>query len=145
MTHSAKIVGLSVAVGVASLAAFSGCASSKSQILASEESQVKLRSIQTRAFETTDRTKMLRTVMATLQDLGFVVDSADETLGSVTGTKLDGYALRMTVTVRPRGNTQLAVRASAQYNLAAVEDPEPYQQFFTSLSKAIFLTAQQVD
>ena len=122
-----------------------GCASSKSQILASEESQVKLRAMQTRAFDTTDRTKLLRTVMATLQDLGFVVDIADETLGTVTGTKLDGYALRMTVTVRPRGDTQQLVRASAQYNLAAVQEPEPYQQFFASLSKAMFLTAQQVD
>lgn len=41
--------------------------------------------------------------------------------------------------------TQLMVRASAQYNLKAIEDPEPYQQFFASLSKAIFLTAPQVD
>ncbi|MCE2924093.1 MAG: hypothetical protein ACK54T_00235 [bacterium] len=83
--------------------------------------------------------------MATLQDLGFVVDSADDTLGTVTGTKLDGYALRMTVSIRAKGSTQLMVRASAQYNLKAIEDPEPYQQFFASLSKAIFLTAQQVD
>ena len=41
--------------------------------------------------------------------------------------------------------TQLMVRASAQYNLKAIEDPEPYQQFFASHSKAIFLTAQQFD
>jgi hypothetical protein len=123
----------------------SACGSSKQQILASEESQVKLRSIQTRAFDTTDRNKMLRTVMATLQDLGFVVDSADDSVGTVTGTKLDGYALRMTVSVQSRGASQLAVRASAQYGLKAVEDPEPYQQFFASLSKAIFLTAQQID
>jgi hypothetical protein len=51
----------------------------------------------------------------------------------------------MTVSVRPRGETQLIVRANAQYNITAVEDPEPYQQFFDALSKAIFLTAQQVD
>lgn len=122
-----------------------GCASSKSHILSSEESQVKLRSIQTRAFDATDRQRMLRTVIATLQDLNFVIDSADETLGSVTATKLDRYALRMTVTVRPRGSTQLMVRASGQYNLRAVEDPEPYQNFFAALEKALFLTAHQVD
>jgi starvation-inducible outer membrane lipoprotein len=122
-----------------------GCASSKSQVMASEESQVQLRSIQSRAFDTTDKNKMLRTVMATLQDLGFVVDNADETLGSVSATKLDRYALKMTVTVRPRGTRQLLVRANAQYQLRSVDDPEPYQQFFTALEKSIFLTAHQVD
>lgn len=121
------------------------CAPSTKQVLATKESQVKLRSIQTRVFDTTDRNKMLRTVIATLQDLGFIVDKADDVLGAVSGTKLDNYTLRMTVSVRPRGETQLLVRANAQYNLTAVEDPEPYQQFFDALSKSIFLTAHQVD
>jgi len=121
------------------------CAPSTKQVLATNESQVKLRAIQTRAFDTTDRDKMLRTVIATLQDLGFIVDKADNVLGAVSATKLDRYTLRMTVSVRPHGKTQLLVRANAQYNIAAVENPEPYQQFFDALSKAIFLTAQQVN
>jgi hypothetical protein len=118
---------------------------SRQQALATSESQLALRQIQSRAFDTTDRDMMLRTVIATLQDLSFVVDKADATLGSVSGTKLDGYQLRMTVTVRPRGDTQLIVRANAQYNITPVEDPEPYQQFFTALEKSVFLTAQAVD
>jgi hypothetical protein len=118
---------------------------SRRQVLASSESQLALRQIQTRAFDTTDRERMLRTIIATLQDLSFVVDKADATLGSVSGTKLNGYQLRMTVTVRPRGATQLLVRANAQYNLVAVEDPEPYQQFFAALEKSAFLTAHNVD
>lgn len=121
------------------------CAPTTKQVLATSESQVKLRVIQTRAFDTTDKDKMLRTVIATLQDLGFVVDKADNVLGTVSGTKLDRYALRMTISVRPRGETQTLVRANAQYNIRAVEDPEPYQQFFNALSKSIFLTAHQVD
>jgi hypothetical protein len=121
------------------------CAPSTKQVLATKGSQVKLRSIQTRAFDTTNREKMLRTVIATLQDLGFIVDKADDVLGAVSATKLERYTLRMTVSVRPRGETQLLVRANAQYNITAVEDPEPYQQFFDALSKAIFLTAHQVD
>ncbi len=121
------------------------CAPSTKQVLATKGSQVKLRSIQTRAFDTTDKNKMLRTVIATLQDLGFIVDKADDVLGAVSATKLDRYTLRMTVSVRPRGETQLLVRANAQYNITAVENPEPYQQFFDALSKAIFLTAHQVD
>ena len=118
---------------------------SRQQALATSESQLALRQIQSRAFDTTDRDMMLRTVIATLQDLSFVIDKADATLGSVSGTKLDGYQLRMTVTVRPRGATQLIVRANAQYNITPVEDPEPYQQFFTALEKSVFLTAQAVD
>jgi len=121
------------------------CAPSTKQVLATKESQVKLRAIQSRAFDTTDKEMMLRTVIATLQDLGFIIDKADDVLGTVSGTKLDRYALRMTVSVRPRGQTQLLVRGNAQYEIYAVEDPEPYQQFFEALSKALFLTAHQVD
>lgn len=121
------------------------CAPSTRQILATKESQVKLRAVQTRVFDAADTDKMLRTVIATLQDLGFIVDKADHVLGAVSGTKLDQYILRMTVSVRPRGDTQLLVRANAQYNITAVENPEPYQQFFDALSKAIFLTAHPVD
>lgn len=122
-----------------------GCASTQQRLLDSDSSQVQLRSIQTRAFDTADKEKTLRTVISTLQDLGFVIDKADATLGTVSATKLKGYALRMTVTVRPRGETQLLVRANAQYNVTPVTDPEPYQQFFTALEKAMFLTAHQAD
>ncbi len=119
----------------------SGCAPSTKQILASSESQVKLRSIQTRVFDTTDKLKTMRTVIATLQDLGFVIDKADDVLGSISATKWKGYALRMTVNVSLKGDSQTRVRANAQYNNIAVEDPEPYQQFFQSLEKSMFLTA----
>ena len=122
-----------------------GCASTQERLLDSDSSQVQLRSIQTRAFDTADKEKTLRTVISTLQDLGFVIDKADATLGTVSATKLKGYALRMTVTVRPRGETQLLVRANAQYNITPVTDPEPYQQFFSALEKAMFLTAHQAD
>jgi hypothetical protein len=122
-----------------------GCATTQQQLLDSEQSQLRLRSIQTRAFDTTDKEKTLRTVITTLQDLGFVIDKADATLGMVTATKLDRYALRMTVTVRPRGETQLLVRANAQYETNPVDDPEPYQHFFSALQKAMFLAAHEVD
>lgn len=121
------------------------CAPSTKQVLATSESQLKMRSIQSRYFDTTDKNKMLRTVIATLQDLEFIIDKADSTLGTVSATKLNQYNLRITVTVKERGESQLLVRANAQYNIYPVENPEPYQQFFDSLSKAIFLTAHEVD
>jgi hypothetical protein len=57
----------------------------------------------------------------------------------------NNYAIRATVTVRPRGATQLLVRANAQYNVQPVTDPEPYQQFFAALEKSVFLTAHHAD
>ncbi len=142
-TGKALLSGLA-ALGVVLMRA--GCQTdSRQQILATTKSQVELRSFQTRAFDTTDKEKTLRTVMATLQDLSFVLDKADAVLGTVSGTKFDGYQLRITVTVRPRGETQMLVRANAQYNITAVEDPEPYQQFFAALGRAMFLTAHEVE
>lgn len=110
-----------------------------------KETQVQLRSMQSRVFDTTDREKTLRTIIATLQDLSFVIDKADLDLGTISATKLSGYNLRITVSVRPRGTTQLSVRANASFNDAPMLDPKPYQDFFVSLEKAMFLTAQQVD
>jgi hypothetical protein len=131
---------------LAALLLLSACQTdSKDQILGTSQSAVQLRSYQSRAFDTTDRVKTLKTVISTLQDLSFVVDKADSVLGTVTATKLDKYALRMTVTVRERGSTQMLVRANAQYQVLAVEDPKPYQQFFEALQKAMFLTAHEVD
>ena len=136
---------LSVLVSVLLLSACLMQTDSRQQLLATDQSQVALRSIQTRIFDTDDKYIALRSVIATLQDLGFVIEEADDVLGSVSATKLDGYDLRITVTVRPRNSSQMLVRANAQYNDAAVDDPLPYQQFFTALERSMFLTAQRVD
>ena len=53
--------------------------------------------------------------------------------------------VRFTATIRPRGESQLVVRASAQFYLQAVEEPGPYQQFFRALEQAIFLHGQSVE
>jgi hypothetical protein len=101
--------------------------------------------MQSRVFDITDHNRLLRTIIATLQDLGFVIDDAEETLGTVSGTKRSGYFLRMTVSIRPRGTNQMIVRSNVQYNWQAIEDPEPYQYFFSTLSKALFLEAQPIE
>jgi hypothetical protein len=46
----------------------------------------------------------------------------------------------MTVSVMSRGQ-RMVVRANAQYNIEAVTDPLPYQQFFDALAKSMFLQA----
>ena len=123
-----------------------GCYSNANSVLDNKsQSQVQQRNYQSRAFATTNKNQTLRTVIATLQDLDFILNKADETLGTVSATKYtNNVPLLMTVSIRPRGATQLVVRANAQYGIKPVEDPTAYQDFFTSLSKAMFLEAQEV-
>lgn len=109
------------------------------------ESQVEVRSYQTRVFDTSDRLVLLRSIVATLQDLDFVIDKADAEFGVISATKLSGYSIRMTVTIRPRGDKQLLVRASGHYNLKTIEDPAMYQDFYSALNKSTFLTSHEVD
>jgi hypothetical protein len=124
----------------------SGCISTQKRLLDSDTSQLELRSIQTRSFDTTDRELMLRTVMATLQDFGFDLEAGEFALGTVTGVKwMNRELMRITVSVRPRGETQLLVRANCQIGNELVKEPVPYQRFFAALSKSLFLEAQQVE
>lgn len=122
----------------------SGCAASTGVITASG-SQVELRQMQTRDYDTLDKRGTLRAVVATLQDLGFVIDKADYELATISATKLQDYEIRMTVTVRDREGERLAVRVNARFNEDPITDPNAYQDFFTTLDKAMFLTLHEVD
>jgi hypothetical protein len=110
------------------LLVWTGCATTHDRLLDMDTSQVQLRSIQSRAFDTTDNT------------LGVV--AASKSRADVLHAP---GSLRVTVTVRPRGEKQLMVRANAEYQLQPVTEPKPYQNFFNSLEKAMFLEAHQVD
>ena len=85
---------------------------------------------------------MMQAVVSTLQDLGFVIDRADYTIGTITATKLDGYHLVMTVTVRPQGKKRMLVRANARWEETLVKDPQPYQDFFNTLRRSLFIQNQ---
>lgn len=132
-----------ILVACSALIVLGACNDSRSRVLETSQSAVQLRSFQARQFDTADKEMMVRAVMATLQDLGFVIDDANMLVGTVSATKLDGYALRMTISVRSLPD-QSVVRASANFNDKAVEDPIPYQRFFESLEKAVFLEANEV-
>ena len=135
---------LALTIGVSFL--FSGCATTNQHILDPEKSQVMLRSIQSRAFDTTDKKLMMRSIINTLQDLDFLILDSSLDLGTVTGQKFQGSTLvKISVTVKERNEKQLLVRANAQFGLKAIEQPEQYQQFFSALEKSVFLTAHQVD
>lgn len=130
----------------ASFLIITGCAAHDTRILGADN-QVELRSMQTRSFDTSDKTVVVRNVISTLQDLSFVIDKADTDLGTVSATRLvSGNRVRMTVTARPSSSGKsVIVRANAQYNLKPIENPKIYQDFFSSLSKSLFLSANSVE
>lgn len=133
---------LILSVFILSVLLLTGCTSTGQQVLdLGDETQLQKRSYQSRIFETADKEKVLRAIISTLQDLGFVIDRADLLLGSISATKLDRNQIRITVSVRPKGDDRMLVRANAQFNVSPVEDPKQYQNFFSSLEKSLFLTA----
>ena len=110
-------------------------------LLAPTEEQMKIRTLQTREFELTDRRVAMRGVISALQDLGFIIERANEPLGMVTAARFaePRYydVIEVTVTVRPTGE-QIAIRMNAIYNNQPVTDPEVYRNFFASLNRALF-------
>ena len=136
-----KIIAIILTAG--SLVFLSGCANSKAQIINSEsESQVKVRAYQTKSYEI-DKKSAVRAVISVMQDLGFVIDRADNLTGTVSGTKLDGYKISMSITIRQKGK-ESTVRANAQAGIVAITEPKTYQDFFTSLDKGIFLEKSNI-
>jgi len=131
-------------VALLALLFLSACAS-RNAAITDGDSQVQIRHMQTRIYDSLDKRDTLRSVLATLQDLGFVIDTADYEMATITATKLQGYELRVTVTVRNRNDDQLAVRANARIDDRPIDDPATYQDFFTVLDKAIFLSRHNVD
>ena len=128
--------------GVATLA----CASPPQpspDLLAPTEAQMKLRSYQSRTFELKDRNQAMRGVIAALQDLGFIIERANEPLGLVTAARFaePNYydIVGVTVTVRPQEAGRMLIRVNAIFNNKPIEDPKVYQNFFATLERSLFL------
>lgn len=113
-------------------------------LLAPTEETTKLRSYQSRTFDVADRQVALRAVMAVLQDLGFIIERANESLGLVSAARFaePDYLdiVGVTVTVRPLGEGRMTIRANAVHNNRPVVDPETYQRFFAALERSLFAT-----
>ncbi len=134
------------AIILVTLVFLASCATTTDRVLdTGDETQLQKRSYQSRIFDTPDKEKVLRAVISTLQDLGFVIDRADLTLGTVSGTKFEKYRIKITVSVRPKGDDRMVVRANAQYNINPIDDPKQYQDFFMSLEKSLFLDAHAAE
>ncbi|SLM49391.1 conserved protein of unknown function [Nitrospira japonica] len=115
-------------------------------LLAPTEAQLKIRNFQTRVFDMTDRNFAIRSVIGSLQDLGFIIERANDVLGLVTAARFaePNYydVVTITVTVRQLNATQLTIRANAIYNNRPIEDPKVYQNFFFTLERSLFITKE---
>lgn len=113
-------------------------------LLAPTEAQMKLRSFQSRTFDAKDRQLAMRAVITALQDLGFIIERANDPLGLVTAARFaeanDRNVVGVTVTVRPQAEGRMMIRANAIYNNQAIEDPQVYQNFFATLERSLFIT-----
>ncbi len=122
-----------------------GCATMTPSDVVGAGTQLQMRQIQTREYNMLDKQMTMRSVIATLQDLGFTIDQAHLDLGTVTATRLHEYTMRMTVTVVEKGDKRISIRANARIGENSVQDAATYQDFFVVLDKAIFLTLNNVD
>jgi hypothetical protein len=144
MTDKRCIIG-GVVLLVGSLLLY-GCSTPETpkDLLAPTDAQLKIRSMQTRTFDVTDRNAAIRGVIASLQDLGFIIERANEPLGLVTAARFaePNYydVISITVTVRQDTKSRLTIRANAIYNNKPIDDPKVYQNFFASLERSLFLT-----
>jgi hypothetical protein len=111
-------------------------------LLALTEAQMKIRSHQTRAFDVESKDKVVRGVVAALQDLGFIIERANAPMGLVTAGKFAGGGfVELTVTVRSKGTNQNEVRVNALFNTQPIEDPKVYQNFFIAVEKSLFISS----
>lgn len=128
---------------IAIVLSLSACASTHNDVLGASQSQVQLRNYQSRSFDTNDKSLVLRAIVSTMQDLGFIIDRADEKLGTISGTSYT-HVSKMTVSIRVINDKQIVVRANAQIGLNALEEPIAYQNFFNALGQSLFLEAHEV-
>ena len=146
MSPRAWALALTLAPALALALGIAGCASPPEEpvnLLAPTEEQMKIRNLQTRTFDVSDRQAAIRGVIQALQDLGFIIERANEPLGMVTGARFaePRYfdVVGITVTVRPVGEARMTVRANAIFNNEPITDPEVYRNFFSTLERSYFI------
>ena len=156
-----------ISLGLA-LLLVSGC--NGQQTRSPQRTQLEIRQIQTRTYETKDTKMVMKAMLNVLQDNGFTINQTSLDLGFVNATKevdvenpwekfWTRHVLTMnsittcTVNISEFGN-QTRVRVNFQVkgmtaigSIAAVyqvDDPKFYQDFFAKVDKGIFVEKEKI-
>ncbi len=97
------------------------------------------------ALASGDGAQVLQVAIATLLDMGFLVDGADSSTGTVNASKFLEHRLRVTVAVEPAATGGVLVRMVARYAGDLVTDPGPYRDFFAELARGLGIPARPAE
>ncbi len=160
-----------VTLGAGALGA--SIAASKVKDKGPQKSQLQIRELQTRMYDTRDTKMVMKTMLNVLQDDGFIVKDANLELGFLTATKEMGVETKEAVfwgtflggtwekgaiveatsnvseygeQTRVRVNFQKKVYDSVGKVVKAqqIEDSKFYQEFFTKVDKGLFIQKEKL-
>jgi len=139
-----------------------------------EMSQIETRQLQTRTYDSTDTVEGIKSVIAALQDEGYLIDNANETLGVVTASREDDTALpgakewaegsyNMTYetvqrTLVSASVSKVAGQLKIRINIVRkafnqnggviwsvpIQDGAQYQRLFSKVDKSLFLNREEI-
>ena len=92
----------------------------------------------TRDFASSDLHRARRLAIATLQDLGFALENADNETGTLIASRLDTHPLRLKVTISAKSETEITAAVSTAYANTELADPGPANALFAAYGAALF-------
>ena len=145
MYHPCKIIMIMICI------AMQACSTSRKEltdeVLALPENQMTIRQVQTRTYDIADQKLAIRGLINALQDMGFIIERTNNTLGLITAGKLHpnhSGLVELTVSIRAANSGQTKIRVNALHNTQVIKDPEEYQRFFTIVERSLFMSEQDM-
>jgi len=90
-----------------------------------------------RDFPAPDLAHAQRVAIATLQDLGFALESADAERGLLIASLLDTHPLRLAVSITAKDESTINATITADYAGSPIADPNPATTFLDAYAAAL--------
>lgn len=120
----------------------SGCAGVTKEVYdAPKRLEAPLVHYQSHVFDIDDSVLMMKSVVLTMQNFGFIIDKIDMTQGVVFGTEFVN-STKMTVSIFQENPKQILVDVRIVRKLHSDEPIQSYQNFFNALSQSLVIEAR---